>query len=85
MWRGNPDRFDMVKGVKAEKEGQTGLKEINILADGAREFLCQSLVRVPLCADSRSSPNTAPFSGCNNVPPSGRRDEVSQIDQMKKI
>jgi hypothetical protein len=36
----NSGRFDMVEGLNAEKEGQTDLKEIDMLPDSARGFFC---------------------------------------------
>ena len=72
----------MVEGLRAEKKGQTDLKEANIRPDGASEFFRPSLVSMWPWADSHSPSPMAPFSSDVGVLPIGRRDEVSQIDQM---
>ena len=42
----------MVEDLNAEKEGQIDIKEADILPDGYRGFLCQSLIHMRLNVDS---------------------------------
>ena len=72
----------MVEGLRAEKAGQTDLKEADMRLDGASEFFHPPLVSMRPWADSHPLPPMAPFSSGARVLPIGRRNEVSQIDQM---